>query len=602
MKSNLFAELKRRHVYRVAVAYAVVGWLLIQFATQVFPVFALPDWTSKLVVLLVAIGFPIAVVLAWAFELTPEGIRRTEPADSPEARAEVDTHRVGKLVNRVSVVVMALAIVLLLVDRLALHRQPGGESGAAPEKSIAVLPLTNDSGDKDQQYFSDGLSENLIVALSQFKGLTVIGRNSAFQFRESKDDSRTIGTKLGVAHLLEGSVQRAGDVVRISAELINAANGHTLWSERYDRPYKDLFQLQDEITRAVAGALQARLLADDSVQVTTDHPPSGNLDAYNAYLQGKFYEARATEADFRTAIEQYTRATQLDPRYALAWSQLSRDLTGLAAQHLEGEPAQQAYARSRVAVDTALKLDPDLAASHWVHGYLLTVADFDWSGAQAEYRRALELAPNDATTKFELSKLQATLGQVEQAALLAREALASDPLNARWYNWLAAYYSALDRLDEAETAIRKGIDLQPAAVVLHWQLAVIKIQRGDAPAALAAAEQEPAGPWREYALSLARQIGRDRSAADAALQNVIDNYAALGPFQTAEVYALRNDADKTFEWLDRAWTARDPGIQGLLFDPLILRFRDDPRFAAYCKKVGLPTTTTAKALREPLKT
>jgi TolB-like protein len=195
-----------------------------------------------------------------------------------------------------------------------------------------VRPVANASDNKDEQFFSDVLSENLIFALSQFDGLTVIGRNSSFQFRDSKDDSRTIGEKLGVATLLEGSVQHVGDVVRVSAELINAANGHTLWSQRYDRPYKDLFALQDDITREVAGALKARLLSGDAAPAQTDRPPSGNLDAYTSFLQGKFYAARNTEADDRQAIAQFTAATRLDPRYALAFATLSSTATGTASR------------------------------------------------------------------------------------------------------------------------------------------------------------------------------------------------------------------------------------------------------------------------------
>src|SRR6202167_3103058 len=243
---------------------------------------------------------------------------------------------------------IALAVLLALgylgTERL---KKPSAPNAA----SIAVLPLANESGEAAQQYFSDGISEDLITALSQFPGLKVIGRSSAFQFRDSKEDSRSIGTKLGVAHLLEGSVRKSGDMIRVSAELIDTADGSMQWSERYDRPYKDLFALQDEITRAVAEALKTKLLAGEHASEQSKRPPSGNLEAYNALLQGSFYHSRKTEADLRKAIEFYTQATELDPRYALAWSGLSSVGTNLGEVFPEGAPAQVAYAKAREAVD-----------------------------------------------------------------------------------------------------------------------------------------------------------------------------------------------------------------------------------------------------------
>jgi TolB-like protein/tetratricopeptide (TPR) repeat protein len=481
-----------------------------------------------------------------------------------------------------------LAVVLAAVAAYLLIEKPWSAKFAPPAHSVAVLPLANESGDAKEQYFSDGISEDLITALSQFPGLKVIGRTSAFQFRDSKEDSRSIGVKLGVAHLLEGSVRRSGDVVRVSAELISTTDGSAQWSERYDRPYRDLFALQDEITRAVVGALRAKLLPGEHAAAQSARPPSGNLEAYDAFLQGQFYYPRQTEADDRKAIESFTRATELDPRYALAWSMLSRAWVGLSNQFLEGTPAQEADAKARAAADRALALSPELAAAHLARGNVLLNADFDWRGAEAEFRRGVELAPNDGLAKWSLGNQLAAFGELEQAIDLTREALATEPLRASWYNWLATYLSGLNRLDEAERAVRRAIELQPGAAIYHMQLAIIEIQRGNAQAALAAAQQEPPGIWQDVALALARQIGGDRSAADAALKTLIDKDVGTSAYQIAEVYALRNDAQETFAWLDRAWSSRDAGIQYLLSDPFIVRYKDDPRFAAFCKKVGLP--------------
>jgi serine/threonine protein kinase/Flp pilus assembly protein TadD len=494
-------------------------------------------------------------------------------------------YRLQKFVRRnktpVGVSVTAVAAILATVG-YTLYRETTPRS-----PSIAVLPLTNESGEASQQYFSDGISEDLITALAQFPGLKVIGRTSAFQFRDSKEDSRSIGAKLGVAHLLEGSVRRAGDTVRVSAELIDTADGSTQWSERYDRPYQDLFALQDEITHAVAETLRAKLLPGEHVAVQSDRPPGGSLEAYNAMLQGRFYHFRGTEGDLRKAIEYYTQAIELDPRYALAWSGLARVWAHLGATFLDGAPAQVAYAKSRAAADPALALSPDLAAAHVARGYLLQNADFDWRGAEAEFRRALELAPNDGEAKFFLGNQLATFGEPDRAIELTRQVLTTEPLRANWYNWLASYLSGLNRLDEAERAIRTAIELQPTTADFHFTLTIIEVQRGDAQAALAAAQQEAAGAWQDQALALAQQIGADRSAADAALRTLIDRDANASAYQIAEVYALRKDAKATFEWLDRALSNRDAGIRNLLYDPFILRYKDDPRFAAFCRKVDL---------------
>ena len=508
----------------------------------------------------------------------------SSPAAGPPPLAALARRRTGALYGAIA------AAAVLALGCFALARLTRSKLPAPVAASIAVLPLANESGEASQQYFSDGISEDLITALSQFSGLKVIGRTSAFQFRDSREDSHSIGAKLGVAHLLEGSVRKSGGMIRVSAELIETADGSTQWSEHYDRPYKDLFALQDEITREVAGALRAKLLPGEHAVAQSERPPGGSLEAYNALLQARFFFFRGTEADNRKAIESYTQATQLDPRYALAWSELSRAWTGLGQAFLSGAPALEAYAKAREAAERALALSPELASAHVARGYLLRSADFDWRGAEAEFRRALALAPNDSEAKEYFGAQLASFGDVEQAIELTRQALATEPLRAGSYSWFAIYLSALNRFDEAERAARKGIELQPAAPFNRFILTTIEVQRGHAEAALAAAQQEPSGSWRDAALALARQIGSDRSAADAALSTLIkEDDAGDFAYQIAEIYALRNDATKTFEWLERVWSQRDTDIGMLLYDPFIPRYKDDPRFAAFCRKVGLPT-------------
>jgi len=584
-------------VWRVAIAYAVVAWLLLQVASVVLPTFGTPAWMLKALIVLFVLCFPVALILAWAFELTPEGVRRTESSDSPEARPAHAHRSAGQKINAVIIVVLVMAVALmgwrLYADhhplaapqfaartapasasmagaampgsRAAVNSAAPGSGASVSEKSVAVLPFANESGNKDERFFSDGLSDDLTNALSQFEGLKVISRNSAFQFRDSNDSSAVIGQKLGVAHLLEGSVQHAGDEVRITATLVSAADGSIIWSQRYDKPYKDLFALQDAITNAVAGALKAKLLTAPGAVVQSDRPPSGNLDAYAAYLRGLGGYKVLTPQAFRDAIAAFGEAIRLDPHYA----QLSRMWTGLAAQFLSGSKAKQAYAEAAHAASTALALDPDLALAHLARANLLLTSDMNWKGAEAEAQRAVRLSPNDAYARFFLAGTLAPLGQTRRAVELVRQALQADPRHVNWYLWMSTYLSAQDRLDEA----------------------------AEARAALAAAQQEPDATYREIALTLAYQIGSDHAAADAALKKLIADHGDNAAYQIAQVYALRRDPDNTFKWLDRAWTSRDAGINYLLFDPLILRYRDDPRFAAFCKKVGLPTSTDAVAMR-----
>jgi len=470
-------------------------------------------------------------------------------------------------------------------------------STAIPDKSIAVLPFIDESGEKDQQYFSDGLSEDLITALSQFAGLKVIGRNSSFQFRDSKLPSAALGQALGVAHLLEGSVRRGGDLVRVSATVVKAVDGSTLWSQHYDRPYKDLFALQDNITQSVADALRTKLLDRGGAVVQSDHPPSGSIDAWNAYSRGRFHEVMITPDDARAAIGYYEQAIALDPRYARAYASMALTWTSLGGTFLSGDELRQAYAKARVAVEQALRLDPDVAVAHAARGLLLQWADFDWSGSEAEYRRAVELAPTDALSRFSLGRMQGTLGHPHQAIAMLRQTITIDPRNGAAWSWLAWELAAVGQLEEAEQAARKAVAFVPASSFIAAGLVIIQIERGETAAALTSAQQIPADIWRDIALAFATQGGDDRAAADAALKNLIEKSADGSAYQIAEIYGLRKDPDSMFTWLDRAWATRDSGVGRLLTDPFILRYGNDPRFATYCKKVGLPVTTDAKPMQ-----
>jgi len=597
--TDFLSRLKQRKLVQWALAYVAFAFALIQVLDVVAQRFAWPDQLERVLILALAVGFFAVIVLAWY-----HGERGAQRVSSTEIVILALLLAIGGgLLWRFERAPNALAVAAQTRSPDAAQRNPGITTRDAsahaieiPAKSVAVLPLNNESGEKDQQYFSDGLSEDLINALSQFAGLKVISRNSSFQFRDSKQPSAAIGRALGVAHLLEGSVQKLGNEVRISAELVNAADGSTLWSQHYDRPYKDLFALQDDITSAVADALKAKLLEGGGAVAQSDRPPSGNQDAWNAYSRGRFYGLLIDPEDARKAIGFYEQAIALDPRYARAYASLSYAQTTLAATFLAGEAQRQAYAKGRAAANRALQLDPEMARAHVARGLLLASADFDWSGAEAEYGRAVMLSPNDGQAKFELGNLLSTLGHPNQAIPLIRQSIAIDPRNSGNRYWLAWDLAAVGQPEAAEQSARKAIELTPGKSFLPTGLAIIQIQRGQIKAALATAQQEPPGPWHEFALTLTLQVGGDRGAADAALKTLIAGNAEGMAYQIAEVYGLRKQPDDVFAWLDRAWANRDPGIDRLLTDPFILRYKDDPRFAAFCRKVGLPTTTDARAM------
>ena len=582
--TEFIARLKQRKLVQWALAYVAFSFALLQGVDIVAQRFAWPDQIEKLLILALAIGLLVILVLAWY-----HGERGAQKVSGTE----------------IVILALLLAIGGGLLWRFE-RRSPSAVVIAStppvaalpiaeiPAKSIAVLPLMNESGEKDQQYFSDGLSEDLITALSQFAGLKVINRDSSFRFRDSKDSVQTIGEKLGVAHLLEGSVQKLGDEVRISAELVNCKDGSTLWSQHYDRPYKDLFALQDAITKSVADTLKAKLLEGGGAVMQSDRPPSGNLAAYSDFLQGSFYARRETEADQRKAIDYFTGATRIDPDYAVAWAALGGEQAIIAGNYVGGSEAAQRWEKARADVKHALRLDPQLAMAYDRYTFILISADHDWIRAEAEAQRAHQLAPDKAY--YTLATVQGALGHAQKAVDLLRHGLPTDPLCVGCYDYLARYLPALGKFDAAAQAARKALQINPESYFSRAQLTYIYAMQGNAAVALQAAQQEPPSGWRDGALAMALQIGGDRAAADAALQTAIAKDAGDSAYQIAEIYALRRDPDYMFKWLDRANQNRDPGIELLLTDPPVLRYKNDPRFAAFCKKVGLPTTTDAKAL------
>jgi TolB-like protein/Flp pilus assembly protein TadD len=578
---NIFTELKRRNVYKVAVAYAVVAWLLMQIASQIFPFFEIPNWVVRLVVLLLVIGFPIALIIAWAFEVTPEGIKRTEAADAAGQRSR------GSAWIYVVLIGAALSVGLFFVGRYTAGHATPRQSEAAvaiPRKSIAVLPLINESGDPKDDYFSDGLSEELIAALAQISGLKVIGRSSSFRFKERKEEPKTIGEKLGVSTLLEGTVRKQGDKVRIVAELINASDGIELWTRTFDRELKDIFAVQEEIARAVAESLKVTLLGLDSAQKSAPK----NVEAHNAYLQGHFHLVRRNVEDFRKAIDYYDQAIELDPEYALAYAERAEASTFFG--DLTGQ-RPTAYPKARSDAEKAVAIAPALAEVRAALGFVRCFVDWKFSDGLAELKRAKELSPANPTANDLLARIIVYLGRFDEAERQARQAVELDPLSTVTQGNLARVLFYAGKLDEADAAARKAAELQPTGAANHrWQV-LIAAQRGDGEAALREAQLETDEGYRRFEFAVAQYVVGDRQAADAALADLIAKAREGFAYQVAEVYAVRGEKDKAFEWLQIAFDDRDAGMLSLLVDPLLRGLRNDPRCKNLLAKLGLPATS-----------
>ena len=595
---RFFGELKRRNVIRVAGLYLVGAWLVVQVAGTMLPMFGAPEWLPRIIVVLLAIGFVPAVIFSWVFEITPEGLKREQDV-APE---QTITPHTGRRMDRMIIVVLVLALGYFAFDKfvLAPRRKAALVARAAPnesksvisEKSIAVLPLMNSTGDAANEYFSDGMSEEFISSLSRLQDLKVIGRASSFQFKGKTVDSRTIGEKLGVYYLLDGSVRKSADRVRIAVALIKAGDGANVWSETYDRELKDIFAVQSEIAGAVAKHLKVALLGNNgqTTQLTTAATPSSqNVEAYNALLQGNFYYNRYTADDTRKAISYYKEAIRLDPGYALAHAQLARAAHNITVNYAppSAQEREEAMATARASARSALELDPNLSEAHSAQGAVLVNLDLNLVAAEAEFRRAVELAPQNASAVSNLAALLSNLGRLDEAVALMERAIAIDPLRFSSHYNLAGYLVALGRYDEAEAALRKAIELQPQGAATYYLLAVIQILRGKPGTAVALAKQETDPFWRTYALALAQFANGTRAEADAALKKLINENAGDGGSQIAAVYALRKEPDKMFEWLEHAWTTHDSGVNNLLTDPFLRAYKDDPRFIAFAQKIGV---------------
>lgn len=573
---NFFSELKRRNVYKVAIAYIVGGWALSQGIAQVFPVFDVPIWAIRLIVLLIILGLPVALSLAWMFEITPEGIKRTEDVDPTKP------HTVHGAWIYIAIVGVAISVALFYLGRYsATSRQP-----TAPKKSVAVLPLLNESGDPHDEYFSDGLSEELIAALGQIKGLKVIGRSSSFRFKDRKEEPKVIGEKLGAGTLLEGTVRKQGDRVRIVAALVNATDGITLWTRTFDRELKDIFALQEEIARAVADSLKITLLGGSAKSIQ-DAAPS-NVEAHNAFLQAHYHLLRRNVEAYRKAITYYDEAIRLDPNYALAYAERAEAETLLG--DLAGERTTN-YPKALSDAEKAAEIAPALAEAHAALGWVRFFVEWKFAEGLKELQRAKQISPANPTANDLLGRVIVYVGQFDEAERQVRYGVEIDPLSVSAYFNLARVLFNAGKLDESEAAGNKIPELQPTASSSHRFQILVAVQRRDGDAALREANLEPDENFRRFGLALAHYIRGEHKEADAALNDLIAHGHDRLAYQIAELYAVRGEKDKAFEWLETAFNQHDGGTLSLLVDPLLRDLRGDPRYKQLLAKLGMPSAS-----------
>jgi adenylate cyclase len=601
---SLFSELKRRNVIRAAGLYLVGAWLLTQVAGTVLPMFGAPDWLPRSIVILLVIGFVPALIFSWVFELTPEGLKRDE--DVPANRSIAP--QTGRRMDRMIIVVLVFALAYFAVDKFVLNprreklavRTPSSESQGTPnEKSVAVLAFDNLSDDKGSEYFSDGISEELLTVLQKIPGLHVAARTSAFSFKGKNATAQEIGQKLGVAHLVEGSVRKAGDVVRIAARLTQANTGEEQWSENYTRNLKDVFAVQTELAQTIVEQLKGQLAggaanpeAKAAIQAQVQAAEKGgtkNVEAHEAYLQGRFFLNRHSEKETDQARAAFERAVELDPKFALAWAGLAQTHVWDCMYATEGGQKEfnEHLAAARDAVERALALEPDLPDALFPKATIETNFDYNWKGAAETLRKALALAPQDPALLMWAGNLAGARGETRQAIDLFRRAVALDPVNAQARAFLATNLSASGRQEEARAEYAREIELNSSAPNSYAGMGLAYLLEGKFEEAATVAQKDAADWARLLVVSCSRWAQKRVAESDAALAELIKIASETGAYQIAEVYGYRNDKDRAFEWLERARRQRDAGLSALRPDTLLPNLHDDPRWNAFLRKMGL---------------
>jgi TolB-like protein/Flp pilus assembly protein TadD len=583
---RFFAELKRRNVYKVALAYIVAGWAFSQGIAQVLPVFNIPNWIIRLIVLLIIIGLPIALALAWMFEITPQGIKRTETADAmltsarQKQRAWIYVVVVGGL----------LSIGLFLLGRYTAQtpRQSEPATGAVLlQKSIAILPFENLSGNPENAYFTQGIQEEIVTRLAKIADLKVISRTSTQNFKSSPENLAQVAKQLGVANILEGSVQRSGDQVRVNVQLKAATDVH-LWADTFDRELTDIFTVESEIATKIAETLQAKLTGSEKTAIAKRSTAS--TEAYELYLKGRFFWNKRTGADLRTAVEYFNQALSKDPNYALAYAGLG-DSYGLLPIFGVASPADS-FPQAKAAAKKALELDDTLAEAHSSLALVLQFYDYDIDESLKEFERAIQLNPNYATAHHWYGELLGALGRFDEGIAELKRAQQLDPLSLIINADLGHAYTLARQYDKAIEQLRKVIEMDPRFYYAHWSLGKalqLKGRLNEGIAEYRKAVELSDDPFSLALLGQAYARAGQQEEAQKILAQLSDTAKSryIHPYSFALLYLALGDKEQAVRELERTYRER-AGAFMFKADPMLDDLRGNPRLEALVQKVFAP--------------
>jgi adenylate cyclase len=594
VRSRLFEQLKQRNVIRVGILYLVVCWLILDPVHVLFHMLDVPVWANRLVVILMAVGFPAVLLFAWVYEVTPEGLKPTNEVDSSRS---IRT-QTGQRLNHAIIGVMALALAYFFVDKLWLSKHLATEQPAVPaaaltqrtalpataipDKSVAVLPFLDMSERKDQEYFADGLAEELLDLLARVPDLKVPARSSSFYFKGSSVRVRDIGRDLGVAYVLEGGVRKAGDTIRVSVQLVRADSGYQVWAQTYERNVRDIFKVQDEISAAVVDAFKLRLSSPAS-QIAERRTASP--DAYDQYLRGKHLFQLGDRDGLLAARDAYRQAIELDPNFAPAFADLAM-VEYLAVKDFSDTDQPDVIRQAMDHADHAVALAPSLAEAYSDRA-LLRFAQYDWAGARADLQKALALDPGDVKANRRMVLLQLSLGNVDAALAAQQHVVDLDPRNTISLEILGITYYFAGQGADARRTFEQVRAFSPTYEGLSGNAGFSYLADGQAAAARRECEPHPDDTARACLAAAEHALGHGERSR-AILADLIEQHPRRACYFIAKAYGFSGNSALAFEWLNRSFDARVKYLTDLKSEPAFRALHGDPRYLELLRKMNLP--------------
>ncbi len=588
--ASVWGELKRRNVVRVAIAYAIVSWLLLQVADVILDNIESTTWVFQATLLLLIIGFPVAIIFAWAFELTPEGLKKEKDV----GRSESVTHLTGRKLDFVIIGVLSIAVVVFAVERFAsVEQTPSSSLSTDDRRSIAVLPLDNLSPDPENAFFADGIHDDLLTQLAKIGSLKVVSRTSVLEYRDSPKNMREIGRELGVATLLEGGVRRVGNSVRINVQLIDAKTDEHLWAETYDRELtaENIFAIQREIATSIAGELQVTLSRDEVARIGL--LPTQSTIAYDLYVRGRFFWSQRTEEGFNRALEYLNQAIEEDPNFALAYAGVASIYVLMGHELFSWSHPKDSYPKAQAAARRALELDETLAEAHSVLGDALLRYDWDFISADREHQRAIALNPNYGTGHQWYSHYLLPMGREKESLAHSLRALELDPLNLIINLHLGWHYFYVGENELAIAQLQQTLELSPTFIVANLFLGQIYEQEMRLEEAIEqferAANLSGRNPVHLAALAHAYGISGRQKDAESLLRELLSREQYVPSYEIAVIYAGLDRQDEALTWLERAYEEKDSSwLVDVALDPRFQQLHSTSRFQSLTRRLGLP--------------